>query len=170
MADLNGFDANDVPPTTSSARTFDLLPEGPYEVIAIESEMRQARNGNGTYLEVEFEIVSGEHRGRRLWDRFMMEHVNPKAVGMGRLKLASLCRAVGIDAPGDSCELHYEPVTAQVVQEIRKDTGETVNRVKGYEAVSKAGTPGPRLDRPSPNANGHAGGTSRKPWERLPPI
>ena len=100
----------------------------------------------------------------------MMEHVNPKAVGMGRLKLASLCRAVGIEAPGDSCELHYLAVTAQVIQEIRKDTGETVNRVKGYEAVSGVGTTDRRPDRPSPNANGHAGGTSRKPWERLPPI
>jgi len=100
----------------------------------------------------------------------MLKHVNPKAIGMGRLKLASLCRAVGIEAPSDSCELHYLRVTTQVVQEIRKDTGETVNPVEGYEAVSKAGTPGPRPDRPSPNANGHAGGTSRKPWERLPPI
>jgi len=100
----------------------------------------------------------------------MLKHVNPMAIGMGRLTLESLCPAVGIEAPSDSCELHYLPVTAQVIQEIRKDTGETVNRVKGYEAVSRAGTSGPGPDRPSPNANGHAGGTSRKPWERLPPI
>ena len=116
-------------------------------------------------MEFEFEGIAGEHRGRRLWDRFIMEHPNPKAIDMGRLQLASLCRAVGIDAPSDSSDLHDVPVVAIVTQEARKDTGELVNRIKGYEAAG-----GPQVTRPSFGGNGHAGGPTRKPWERGIPI
>jgi len=74
----------------------------------------------------------------------MLEHVNPKAAGMGRLKLASLCRAVGIEAPSDSCELHDLPVTVQVIQEIRKDTGKTVIDRRTGNAIHRQ-----RLSRPT---------------------
>ena len=164
MADLNGFNANDVPPSSPS-RTYELLPDGRYEVIATASDLREARNGVGTYVQMEFEVVAGDHRGRRLWDRFIMEHPNPKAVDMGRLQLASLCRAVGKASPADSSDLHDVPVVAIVTQEARKDTGELVNRIKGYEAAG-----GPQVTRPSFGGNGHAGGTIRKPWERGIPI
>jgi hypothetical protein len=94
----------------------------------------------------------------------MLEHVNPKAVGMGRLKLASLCRAVGIEAPGDSCELHYEPVTAQVVQEIRKDTGETVNRVEDRASAYRNAVPNSDAENPSFECERPSNASSPRKW------
>jgi len=169
MADLNGFDANALP-SPAADHGSGLVPPGRYEAVASASEMRRSRNGNATYLEVELELTAGEHRGRRLWDRFMMEHsTSGRAVELGRRKLASLCRAVGVDSPSDSSELHGIPVTAVVVQEVRKDTGDVVNRVKGYEPMPRPSSGPLPTDRTRP-ADGHAGGTSRKPWDRSIPI
>ena len=154
MADLNGFDANALP-EDPLVRSYELLPDGPLEVIASASEMRESKSGNATYLEVELEVVGGDHRGRRLWDRFMMTHqTSEKAVEIGRTRLASLCRAVGNPAPGDSSDLHGVPVTAIVGRETRKDTGEEVNRVKAYRPLETRSRGG----RPS--------GSPRRPWER----
>ncbi len=209
MADLNGFDANALP-EDPLVRSYELLPDGPLEVIASASEMRESKSGNATYLEVELEVVGGDHRGRRLWDRFMMTHqTSEKAVEIGvvgvggldvpvpgqtlhvrrggagldevraerrpqrvevdhlarrvrnrptpvatRSRLASLCRAVGNPAPGDSSDLHGVPVTAIVGRETRKDTGEEVNRVKAYRPLE------------TPSRGGRPSGSPRRPWER----
>jgi len=104
---------------------------------------------------VQMFLPGGDHRGRRLWDRFMMTHqTSEKAVEIGRTRLASLCRAVGNPAPGDSSDLHGVPVTAIVGRETRKVTGEEVNRVKAYRPLD------------TPSRGGRPSGSPRRPWER----
>ena len=133
MANLNGFDASTVEPS----RSFEPLPEGRYEAVITESEMKDTRAGNGRYLALTLEIVGGDHAGRRLWDRLNLENPNEKAVDIAKATLSSICRAVGVIKPKDSTELHNKPLVVRVALR-RDENGETRNDIKGYEPSASA--------------------------------
>jgi hypothetical protein len=128
MADLYGFDANQVEPTSPLAP----LPAGTYLAVITHSMMKTNKAGTGRYLQLTFRVVEGAHQGRLLWARLNLEHPNPAAVQLARAELSALCRAVGVLAPNDSAELHDQPLRIQVVCKKRPDTGAITNEVKGY--------------------------------------
>jgi hypothetical protein len=128
MADLNGFDANEVDPTTE----FEAIPAGKYLAVIIDSEMKPTKSGNGSYLQLTFEIIDGEYKGRHLWSRLNLENPNSTAVKIARAELSAICHAVGVMAPKDSVELHNLPLVITVRCKRRDDTGENTNEVKGY--------------------------------------
>src|SRR5262245_15465230 len=102
MANLRGFDANQVHPIND----FQPLPAGRYPAVITESSMRPNRAGTGSYLELIFQILDGAYQGRRLWSRLNLDHPNAAAVQMAKAALSAICRAVGVWAPNDSTELH----------------------------------------------------------------
>ena len=128
MADLNGFDANQVEPTTS----FDPIPAGKYEAVITESEMKPTKSGTGSYLQLTFEIIAGQYKGRYLWARLNLDNPNATAVQIARSDLSAICRAVGVMAPKDSVELHNLPLVISVKCKKRSDTGEVTNEIKGF--------------------------------------
>ncbi len=128
MVNLNGFDANEVEPTTD----FDPVPAGKYVAIITASEMKPTKAGTGSYLELTFQIVEGEFKNRLLWARLNLDNPNAMAVQIARGELSSLCRAVGVMAPKDSVDLHNLPLMVTVKCKKRDDTGDIVNEIKGY--------------------------------------
>jgi len=153
MANLNGFDANAVEPNSG----FDPVPAGKYIVVITASEMKDTKAGTGEYLELEMEIVDGPYKGRKLWDRLTLKHPTEKTVQIARGRLSALCRAVGVMAPKDSCELHGIPLVAKVKLKNRSDTGEPGNEIGGYEQRGNASPARP----PAGAVNG-----STPPWKR----
>src|SRR5690554_1686528 len=136
MANLNGFNANEVEPTTA----FDPLPAGKYIAAITNSQVKPTKNGDGSYLELEFEVLEGDFRGRKVWHRLCINHPNATTVKIARGNLSAICRAVGVMQPRDSVELHNIPLLITVKCKKRQDTGELSNEVKGYE--SKASVTG----------------------------
>jgi hypothetical protein len=65
MADLRGFDANQVEPIAD----FEPLPADQYTAAIVESEMKPNKAGTGRYLQLVFEVLEGFYKGRRLWAR-----------------------------------------------------------------------------------------------------
>jgi len=128
MANLQGFDARNVDPSTD----FEAIPAGKYLAVVTDSTMRPTKSGNGSFLELTFEIVEGEYKGRKLWSRLNLDNPNAVAVKIAQGELSALCRAVGVLTPHDSVELHGIPITITVKCRNRTDTDEIVNEVKGY--------------------------------------
>lgn len=126
MSTLN-FNAAEVEPSTG----FDAIPAGKYQVIINESEMKPTKTGNGQYLWLEFEVTTGEYKGRKLWTRLNLENPNIDAVRMARADLSAICRAVNVLNPHDSVELHNLPLTVTVRCRKNQDD-ELVNEIKGY--------------------------------------
>lgn len=139
MADLRGFDANEVEPTTE----FDPIPAGKYLAVITESEMKPTKSGNGTYLQFTLEILEGEFKGRHLWARLNLDNPNQTAVKIAQAELSAICRAVGVMAPKDSVELHNLPLVITVKCKKREDTGDITNVIKGY-AKKEAATGQPQ--------------------------
>ena len=128
MANLNGFNATEVEPTT----TFEPLPAGKYLAAITESEMKPTKSGSGSYLQMTFTILEGEYKGRILWARLNLNNPNATAVKIARSELSAICHAVGVMQPRDSVDLHNLPLVITVKLKKREDTGKLANEIKGY--------------------------------------
>ena len=129
MADLRGFDANQVEPSTS----FDPIPAGKYLAMIVESDMEPTKANDGSFLKLTFQILEGEFKGRQLWARLNLNNRNETAVKIANAELSAICRAVEKMTPKDSVELHNLPLVIKVRCKKRKDTDEIVNEISGYE-------------------------------------
>lgn len=152
MADLSGFDANQVEPTGD----FEPVPAGRYVAVITDSEMKANKAGTGSLLQLTFQIVEGEHKNRLLWARLNLDHPNAVAVQIARADLSAICRAVGVLAPSDSVELHNLPLVINVRCKKRTDTGEITNEIKGYS----------KKDQHPPAAGAAPATNSTPPWKR----
>ena len=113
MAQLN-FKASNIQITERPGAAFGPLPAGEYEMVIVRSETRPTRAGNGHFLELEMQVISGPASGRRHWERMNLDNVNAQAVKIAQEQLARLCVALGLDEVNDSEELHDKPFIAEV--------------------------------------------------------
>ncbi|MEO1969922.1 MAG: DUF669 domain-containing protein [Pirellulaceae bacterium] len=134
MADLNGFDADTVEPTTD----FETIPAGKYEAVITESEFKPTKAGTGNYLQLTFQVIAGPYKNRFLWARLNLNNPNATAVTIAQSELSAICRAVGVTKPRDSAELHNLPLVIRVRCKTRHDTGEIVNEIAGYTKKESA--------------------------------
>ena len=132
MATLN-FNANEVKPSVG----FDAIPAGKYQAVIVDSDMKPNKAGTGEYLQLEFEIIDGEYKKRKLWTRLNLNNPNADAVRMARADLSAICRAVNVPQPRDSVELHNLPLTITVKCRKTPD-GDIVNDIKGDSAKASA--------------------------------
>ena len=134
MADLNGFDADTVEPTTD----FETIPADKYEAVITESEFKPTKAGTGNYLQLTFQVIAGAYKNRFLWARLNLNNPNATAVTIAQSELSAICRAVGVTKPRDSVELHNLPSVIRVRCKTRHDTGEIVNEIAGYTKKESA--------------------------------
>jgi hypothetical protein len=156
MADLRGFDANQVEPSTD----FDPIPAGTYEALIIGSEMKAVKAGTGHYLQLTFEIIDGPHKGRKVWARLNLANSNETTVKIAQAELSAICRAVRVLRPNDSVELHNLPLQIKVRLKKRKDTQELVNEIHGYSPKGTVAETTGGGKPPLPSASG------TPPWKR----
>ena len=160
---LDGFNAQEVEPR----KAFDLLPPGKYKVVISESEEKATKKGDGSYLSLTMTVVEGEHEGRKLFDRLNLNNPTAVAADIARQTLSAICRAVGINTPQHSSELHDVPLVAVVKIVPPKGEYEAKNEVKGYESAGAGGSPAAALTtmgkaKPQPQA----GAASAPPWSK----
>jgi hypothetical protein len=137
MADLTGFDANQVQPS----KPFEPIPAGQYLAEIIASDWRRNKKNTGDFLELCFEIVEGAYAGRRLWRYLNLVHQNPKAVEISKAELSSICWTLGVMTPGDSTALHDLPLLVHVRCKRRADTGELINEIFAYAKKDSSAPP-----------------------------
>jgi hypothetical protein len=113
---------------------FEPLPDGDYDLIVVDAEMAESQNGN-VGLNVQFEVIKGEHEGRNVYHTFWLTKPNLKYV---KRDLAIL----GFD-PGSTSEilkakpkLMHKKAVARLGQETYD--GKTRNRVKWFRRIEQA--------------------------------
>ena len=158
MATIN-FNANEVEPSSY----FDAIPAGKYLAVITHSDKITTKDNKGHFLLLEFEIVEGDYKNRKLWSRLNIDNKNPETVRIANADLAAICRAVNVMQPRDSSELHNLPLT--IVVKCRKNQDdEIVNEIKGY--APKASLSGAFSATPATTAPSTASGNSQPPWAR----
>ena len=156
MADINGFDANQVKPNDE----FVPIPAGEYDAIIIASDKKPTAKGDGAYIKLELQILSGEFQNRKVWDQLNIWNPNDKAVQIAKGTLSAICRAVGVMTPKDTAELHNKPLKIKVTVAKDPKYGEK-NEVKAYKPRNgTTTTPPPSGGNPPAPVGAGAG----KPW------
>ena len=149
--------------------TNDVLPAGDYLMQVVQSEVRATKDGSGQYVWLEFDILDGEHQGRKYWERLNIWNANPTAAEIANRALTSLTRACGMVAIEDTDDLHFKPIKVRMGVSKRKDTGELQNRATflppqdggAPQAPARAPAGAPAAGRPAPTA---AAGAKTPPW------
>ena len=158
MATIN-FNANEIEPSSY----FDAIPAGKYLAVITRSDKIETKDKKGQFLLLEFEIVEGDYKNRKLWSRLNINNKNPETVRIANADLAAICRAVNVMQPRDSSELHNLPLT--IIVKCRKNQDdEIVNEIKGY--APKASLSGAVTAAPATTAPVNASGNSQPPWAR----
>ena len=103
------------PSTHEGTHDFEPFPPGWYQAQMIENSVEHARNGNGMYLFAVFEILSGDHRGRKIYQNVTLQNASQQAVEIGQRLLTDIYTAIGITAPTkDISVMLLKPVMVRV--------------------------------------------------------
>jgi hypothetical protein len=152
------FNSDDVAPRTG----FDPLPAGKYKAVITESEEKPTKAGTGSYIQFTFEVLEGDHKGRKLWARLNLNNPNPQAVEIAKGDLSAMCKAVGVKHLKDTQQLHDLPMVIKVSAKMDQQAGEVRNEIKGYEAAGgmalQGAAPGAGKSPPAKPASA--------PWQR----
>ena len=165
------FDANKVAPQQS----FEPMPTGWYKAMAIDSEVKPTSAGTGTRLSIEWQIIEGEHSGRKVFDNINLANPNPKCAEIGQAQLSAICHATGALQVADSTQLHNLPCLIRV--KIRPPEGQydAGNEVKGYRHVNDPprtmqATAAPAIPAPAPAPQMTAPTVAPAPSPQAPPA
>ena len=178
---------------------LELIPAGKYPAWITDSDVtstkavEDGRANRGKILKLEWTIIDGDHKGRKLYDNVNLENENPQAEEIGQRQLSTICRVLGKMQITDSSELHNIPAILRVkVRPAETKNGkqyEARNEVAGYydqhgqaATAAQAGQQPPAQAQPAmpaqaaPQAQPAAqpapvtatapAGGARKPWQR----
>ena len=121
---------------------FAIVPKGDYTAICVGTGWKPTKAGDGEYLQLDWEILEGEHRGASQTSRLNLKNKNATAVKIAQSELSSICRATGVMRPRDSDEFKNKPILLKVDVEERKDKpGSYSNRIKGYSPLGAQQAP-----------------------------
>ena len=169
MAQFN-FDASQVAPQQSSGP----LPAGVYLAHIVESDVQPLKSGNGEGLKLTFEVIDGQHKGRKVYENLNIRHTSEDTQRIAQSQLSALCHAVNVIKLMDTAALHFKPVRINVT--VREAVGQykASNNIKGYEAAgggisapATAPTSAPVAEAPAwPTAEQEAAKSKAPAWAR----
>ena len=171
MAQLpgGGFNADDHGEMRAS---LGVIPKDDYLGQIVSSEMKETRDKTGEFLELEFDVLTPEFKGRKLWTRLNLNNQSAQAVEIANNELATICHAARKPVIQDSVELHLIPMILSVdVEEGREAVPATAsspakkaypprNKIIGYSPATGGGVQPAGAAKPIPP----------KPAEAAPPA
>lgn len=155
---MPSFNFNAAAVEPQQPRQYGPLPAGEYEMMVVKSDVKPTKAGTGHYLELEMHVVSGEHSGRRLWERLNIDNPNKQAEDIAKAALAGLCSSLNITDMTETEQLHDQVFIAHVEID-RKEPDR--NRIVGYAAINQAPAPAAK---PAAPARPAAAAPAKKPW------
>ena len=166
MANLSHINIDNVDIGPDAGTGYGLLPEGKYLAKVTESKVQPTRSGNGQILELTWQIQSGPHERRLIWDKITLIHTSADAQRIGKETWKKACRAAGISyAPQDSSEIHQKPVVIMVKTKPASNGYEASNAVKAYYPAPAQAAP----IQGEPQAGLQQGqGQAAPPWGGVP--
>lgn len=135
MADNFDFDANNVAPRKNPPP----VPDGWYRAMVVESAVKPTKNSQGKYLQLDWQILEGPHKGRTLFDRHNIQNPSAVAQKIGQEGVSSVCHTLGVLKLSNSSQLHGKPCLIKVkVKPGQTPQDEPQNEVKGYKPLEGA--------------------------------
>jgi len=116
---------------------FEPIPKGEYLVQVVESDFKTTKDQQGRFIELKFEVLNGEYKGRFIWTRLNVQNKNQMAVDIANKEFATICRAMGKGKITDTQQLHGIPVLMTVKVVPAKGNFDATNSPTGYKPVTE---------------------------------
>jgi hypothetical protein len=160
------FSTDDLP---VSDRSYDLIPEGWYNVSITKADLGQTKSGTGTKIDMRYDITGPSHEGRVVFGSINIRNQSQKAEEIGRQQLGEIMRAIGLANVEDTDQLIGGQI--QIKIKIRKPTDndkangyhDDKNEIGGWKSLNGS-TPLP-ASTAAPAATSAPGG-SKPPWAK----
>jgi len=127
---ITGFNAKD----NEKMGDFSAIPAGTYIAKIIQSDMKETKNKDGHYLQLNFQIIEGEYSGKMVFERLNIDNKNPQTVEIAQKSLATICDICNVDVLEDSEQLHGVPMNIKVIVKPASAQYSEQNEIKGFEA------------------------------------
>jgi uncharacterized protein DUF669 len=123
---------------------FVPIPPGWQSAQIVEASCKEAlNNSSSTYMLAVFEIVEGEHKGRKIFQNVTLTNQNQQAVEIGQRLLTDICNALKIGPLKNLEVLQYKPMKVRVGIKRDKDRvypdRNQITQVRPYDFVPKHG-------------------------------
>lgn len=137
-----GFNAASVEPTVD----FQPIPAGNYKAIIHASSVEPTKTGNGTNLVLEFKIIDGQYKERKIKTWLCVQNPNQQTQEIAQRSFSAVCHAVGQIQVTSTEQLHSKPLLIRVsLEPDNREEGRMQNRIKGYMPLQKAAKPEPAM-------------------------
>lgn len=143
---------------------FDPVPADTYIMHITGSSIESTKKKDGKFIKLEFTILEGEYKGRKIWTNLNIVNPNPVAMEIAKKELATLCRATGKLNIADTQELHGIPFQGRVKVTPAKEDWPAKNEMVSYKRIEGMASSG--------ISNGASTGSGTKkpkkggvPWE-----
>ena len=127
------FSTDDLP---QSERSYDLLPDGWYNVTITKAELGTTKAGTGQKIDIRYDITGPTHQGRVLFGALNIRNPSQKAEEIGRQQLGEIMRAVGLAKVQDTDELIGKSLAVKVKTRAAEGQYEARNVVAGFKAIA----------------------------------
>lgn len=104
------FDATQVQP----AVPFEALPGGKYPAEITDGEIKPSGTGTNLRCELEFTVVDGPFKGRKVFDGFNYQHENAQTQEISQRQLSAISHSINVLRWQDVQELFRKPFLLQV--------------------------------------------------------
>jgi hypothetical protein len=157
-------------PNAEAQQDFAAIPSGEYTAQIVDSDMKPTKKNDGEFLELEYDVMDGEFKGRKLWARLNLKSPNVQAQEIANRQFASIREATGVANPRDSQELHYKPhvirvefIPAGTTQKNGYTTTRDGNEVKAWKKLEGVA---PQQLTTQTNSAAPAAGGKTPPWKK----
>jgi hypothetical protein len=81
---------------SNEKKAYEPLADDNYTVSLNRVGEKSTKAGNGTLIDVSYQVTDGEFKNRLIWDSFLISHPNPKAAGIGLQRLDKMLKSIGV--------------------------------------------------------------------------
>ncbi len=116
---------------------FAPIPTDWYNMRIVKTDVVKTKKKDGHYISLEFEVMEGDFKGRKVWTNLNVDNPNPVAVEIANKDLARICLSCGIPVIQDTQELHDIPLRVKVgLAKTNDQYPEPKNEPKNYEPIN----------------------------------
>jgi hypothetical protein len=130
---MTSFDFNVADYGSDDNRSYDVLPEGKYDVIVLEAKEKTTKKGDRA-IEITFQVLEGQYKERLLWETLNLWNSSDQARTIARDRLASICKACNAPAATSTDVLLGRRMQVSVGRRMNDFRGKEENHIKAFTA------------------------------------
>jgi hypothetical protein len=130
---MTSFDFNVADYGSDDNRSYDVLPDGKYDVIVLEAKEKTTKKGDRA-IEMTFQVIDGQYKERLLWETLNLWNSSDQARTIARDRLSSICKACNAPSATSTDVLLGRRMQVSVGTRRNEFRGKDENHIKSFTA------------------------------------